>query len=204
MKSGPNLGTIKFKCNLKLSPELEEKLYIDIEKWRAIFFKMSLIGEYSTKKISFGNISKRLSGSNEFIITGAQTGQFPNLTGAQYTKVVKCDLKKLSLDAIGPTAPSAESVTHYSIYEKCTQVNAIFHVHHTELWSFLNKNQCDSIAKDVKHGTQEMGLACGDCIGTKSKGIMVLEGHQDGIISFGETIEDAGKIILETLKEARK
>jgi hypothetical protein len=31
-----------------------------------------------------------------------------------------------------------------------------------------------------------------------------MAGHQDGIIAYGSSTEEAGKIILETLKESKK
>lgn len=200
----PSEGVIKFKYNLKLSSPLKESLYIDIEKWRAILFKMNLIGEYPTEEVGFGNISKRLeTGSEEFIITGTQTGKHPHLTGGQYTHIKKCNLKKMSLDAIGPIAPSSESLTHYAIYSTCSQVNYIFHVHSKKLWNFMLDNDFLKTSKDIEYGTQEMALATKDCIEDKSSGIFAMEGHEDGIIAFATTAEAAGKVILDTVKQSR-
>ena len=79
-------GVIKFKFNLKLTKALNEELYIQLEKWRVIFHKMGLIGEYPTNKVGYGNLSKReVSGSDAFIITGTQTGKYANRNGSYYS-----------------------------------------------------------------------------------------------------------------------
>jgi ribulose-5-phosphate 4-epimerase/fuculose-1-phosphate aldolase len=201
----PSEGVIKFKFNLKMSSQIEESLYINLEKWRVILFKMNLIGEYPTEKVGFGNLSRKVDpAQNQFIITGTQTGKYPNLDGSQYTKVTKCDLQKMSIEAMGPIAPSSESLTHYAIYESCPQVNAIFHVHHNELWKFMLSNNYTKTANNINYGTQEMAHEAQKCIGKNLKGIFVMEGHQDGIIAYGHSVEEAGKIILETLKESKK
>ena len=204
MKNIPSEGVIKFKYNLKLSAPLNENLYIDIEKWRVILFKMNLIGEYPTEKVGFGNLSKRvIIAPEEFIITGTQTGKFAHLNGSQYTHIKKCNLKKMSLEAIGPVAPSSESLTHFAIYSTCPQVNYIFHIHNKDLWTYMLANDFSKTLKDVEYGTQQMALAAGDCIKNKSVGIFAMEGHEDGIVAFGNTAEATGKIILETVKQSK-
>ncbi len=204
MSTNQSEGVIKFKFNLKMSKEIDESYYLEIEKWRAILFKMRFIGEYPTQKVGYGNLSKRLVEKPEqFIISGTQTGKYPHLNGSQYTKVIKCDLRKMSLDALGPIAPSSESLTHFAIYHSCPQVNFIFHVHHSELWKYMLENQFDKTPENINYGTQEMADAAKACIKNKSQGIFVMAGHEDGIISYGKTAEEAGKILLDTLKSSK-
>lgn len=198
-------GVIKFKFTLKRSAPMEESLYLDLEKWRVILFKMGLIGEYQEEQVGYGNLSRKIVGSDDqFIITGTQTGKYPNLNGLQYTKVTKCNLSKMSVEASGPTAPSSESLTHFAIYSSCPHVNAIFHVHSSVLWKYMIDNNLDSTSENVSYGTQEMAQEAKLCIGNKKSGIFVMKGHQDGIISYGSSAEEAGKIILDTVKQSRK
>ena len=109
----------------------------------------------------------------------------------------------MSLDALGPIAPSSESLTHFAIYHSCPQVNFIFHVHHSELWKYMLENQFDKTPENINYGTQEMADAAKACIKNKSQGIFVMAGHEDGIISYGKTAEEAGKILLDTLKSSK-
>lgn len=197
-------GVIKFKFNLKLTKALNEELYIQLEKWRVIFHKMGLIGEYPTNKVGYGNLSKReVSGSDAFIITGTQTGKYANLNGSYYTKITKCDLQKMSLEAHGPIAPSSESLTHYGIYKNFSHINFVFHVHHEKLWKYMLANEYDRTPQDTPYGTQEMANQVKICIGHKEQGILAMAGHTDGVISYGKNAEQAGQILLETLKKTR-
>ena len=200
-----NEGVIKFKYSLKKSTALLPEEYLEIEKWRSILFRMNLIGEYKIEKVGYGNLSKRItSGKDAFIITGTQTGKYSNLDGSQYTKIVKCNQEKMFVEAIGPIAPSSESLTHYAIYHKVAHINYVFHVHHPQLWQFMLDNKMDATPENIDYGTKEMADFSANLIGKKESGIFVMAGHQDGIISYGKTAQEAGKILLDTLKNSRQ
>jgi ribulose-5-phosphate 4-epimerase/fuculose-1-phosphate aldolase len=197
-------GVIKFNYNLKLSKPLESSEYIDLEKWRVIFFKMKLIGEYQKEKVGYGNLSKKINPqSDQFIITGTQTGKYPNLTGSQYTQILKCNLKKMSVEVKGPIAPSSETLTHHAIYSTSNQINAIFHIHDSILWKYMIKEEMEATSTNVSYGTEKMGEEALKCIANKNSGIFVMKGHQDGVIAYGSSCEQAGKIILEIFKKSR-
>lgn len=193
-------GVIKFKLTLKRAPAPEMNQVIALEKWRALFFKLSLIGEYPIDKIGFGNLSSRLT-KTSFLITGSQTGHLAHLQAHHYTKVIDCDLKKGSVTAEGLIPPSSESLTHYGIYQANPAVQYVFHVHHQKLWELLKNGPYDSISEDVAYGTQEMAEAASALLWNKTSGIFVMKGHEDGIISYGTTAEDAGRIILELYRK---
>lgn len=197
-------GVIKFKYNLKLGSSIEQQLYIELEKWRVLLFKMGLIGEYPIEKVGYGNLSKKVDASNRFIITGTQTGRLSQLTGSHYTKVTKCDLHKMTVEATGPIAPSSESLTHYAIYSSCNQISTIFHIHNTALWNYMIQHDLEATEKNIGYGTFEMAEAAKKCIGNKTSGVFVMKGHQDGIISYGSSSEEAGKQILELIKQSKK
>ena len=97
-------GVIKFKLTLKRAPAPEMTQVIALEKWRALFFKLGLIGEYPIDKIGYGNLSSRLY-RKTFIITGSQTGHLAHLQAHHYSKVIECDLKKGSVTAEGLIPP---------------------------------------------------------------------------------------------------
>lgn len=198
-------GVIKFKFTLRKAPPLDEASYIELEKWRVILFKMKLIGEYQSEQLGYGNLSRKIAGTeNEFIITGTQTGKYANLSGLQYTKVLKCNLPKMNVEAAGPIAPSSESLTHSAIYNACPHINAIFHVHSNKLWQYMIDQSMDATSELVSYGTQEMADDAKRCIGNKKSGVFVMKGHQDGVIAYGTSIEEAGKILLDTFKQSRK
>jgi len=193
-------GIIKFKLTLKRAPAPELVQVIALEKWRAIFYKQGLVGEYPNEKIGYGNLSSRLQ-KKAFIITGSQTGHLPHLQAHHYTKVMDCDLKRGSVTAEGLIPPSSESLTHFGIYEANPTIQYVFHVHHQKLWEMLQNQNCDFIEENIHYGTQEMANAAYELLANKSSGVFVMKGHEDGIISYGTTAEDAGKNILELYRK---
>jgi ribulose-5-phosphate 4-epimerase/fuculose-1-phosphate aldolase len=193
-------GVIKFRLTLKRAPAPEQIQVIALEKWRALFYKLGLVGEYPTEKIGYGNLSSRLP-KKSFIITGSQTGHLAHLQAHHYTKVIECDLKKGSVTAEGLIPPSSESLTHYGIYEANPAIQYVFHVHHHKLWSLLQNGNFDAIDEGISYGTQEMANAAFDLLSNKSSGLFVMKGHEDGIISYGTTAEDAGKNLLDLYRK---
>lgn len=193
-------GIIKFKLTLKRAPAPEQAQFIALEKWRALFYKLTLIGEYPNEKIGYGNLSSRLP-KKAFIITGSQTGHLAHLQAHHYTKVIDCDLKKGLVSAEGLIPPSSESLTHYGIYEANPAIQYVFHVHHPKLWEILQNGDCDYISEDIQYGTQEMANAACTLLASKTSGIFVMKGHEDGIISYATTADDAGKNLLELYRK---
>jgi len=195
-------GVVKFKLSLKMAPALAAEDIIPVEKWRAILWRLGLVGEYPIEKVGYGNLSVRLPTPKAgFLITGTQTGQHPHLTRRQYTRVVSCDPTKNSVKAEGPIGPSSESLTHYAIYDSNPQINAIFHVHHRQMWERMIETGAESISDSISYGTIEMADAARGAIQGKDSGAFVMKGHQDGIIAYGTTPEEAGKILLKLYRE---
>jgi hypothetical protein len=194
-------GVIKFSYTLKRTTAPLPLEYLELEKWRVILYRMGLIGEYKDEKVGFGNLSRVIDQNNqEFIITGTQTGRFPNLAAQHYCKVIFCDLKKMKVRAEGLIAPSSESLTHFAIYQVSPKIKYVFHVHHHELWVRMLSEGHDHTPDNVSYGTEKMALAAKECIKDKTSGIFAMAGHEDGIIAYGTTAEEAGKEILEMYK----
>lgn len=195
-------GVIKFKLTLKKAAPLQADEVLPLEKWRAILWRLGLIGEYPIEKIGYGNISQRLPNpKNAFVISGTQTGQLPHLRREHYSRVMSCDLQKNAVHAEGPIAPSSESLTHYGIYESNPQITAIFHVHHAVLWERMIEKAEPSISADIPYGTKEMAEASKSLIAGSDQGLFVMKGHQDGIIAYGPSTEVAGRLLLKLYKE---
>lgn len=200
MNANRDEGVIKFKLTLKRAPAPEMIQVIALEKWRALLFKLGLIGEYPIDKIGYGNLSSRLQ-KKSFIITGSQTGHLAHLQAHHYTKVIDCDLKKGSVTAEGLIPPSSESLTHFAIYEANPSIQYVFHVHHHKLWNLLQDGDYDFISEDVPYGSQEMAEAAAELLKNKTSGLFVMKGHEDGFVSYGTSAEEAGKVILDLYRK---
>lgn len=201
MRNPLDEGVVKFSYTLKRTRAPHTDEYLELEKWRVILYRMGLIGEYKEERVGYGNLSRLTDSVNkEFIITGTQTGRFANLQAQHYSKVIQCDLKRMKVKAEGLIAPSSESLTHFAIYQVSPEIKYVFHIHHHELWVRMLSEKYDRTPEDVSYGTEAMANAAKECIGDKTTGIFAMAGHEDGIISFGKTAEEAGRIILDIYK----
>lgn len=195
-------GYIKYQCNWIKSESIDLNRIAELNKWRNKLYQLGLIGEYDNG-IGFGNISIRDSQSKQFIISGTQTGNLPTLKEQHYTTVTHFDLEQNSLTCYGPIKASSESLTHATLYQVDPEVNAIIHVHNLELWQKL-MYKVPTTKKNVSYGTPEMAKEIirlfkqDNLIDTK---ILVMSGHEEGVISFGKNIEEAANILLDKYNE---
>lgn len=193
-------GVIKFNCKLIKEELLNSDLLIELNFWRNKMFDLGLIG-VNEEGIGYGNMSTRFSG-NQFIITGSATGRFNKLLNEHYTKVVKYDLEKNSLIAAGRIIASSESLTHAVLYECDQSVNVVIHIHNKDLWLKL-LDKIPTTNKSVEYGTPAMAkemVRLYNESNLKNQKILVMAGHEDGIISFGKDFNEAGNVLLEALK----
>ena len=67
-----------------------------------------------------------------------------------------------------------------------------------ELWKKW-KNKLPTTSKSIAYGTPEMAFGLQDCLKSKpgSKGIIIMGGHAEGIIAFGNDFEEIAKLLDE-------
>ncbi len=192
-------GYIKFHCNWIKSEPVAEEIINDLNHWREKLFNLGLIGAYQNG-IGYGNLSIRID-NDSFLITGTATGHLTNLTTNHFTKVTSYSFEKNSLNCTGPIKASSESLTHAAIYESENNINAVIHVHSKVLWNRL-RNSVPATAPNIEYGTSQMAEEIKRLFKQTNvfeEKILVMTGHEDGIITFGKTIEEAGNIILKYL-----
>jgi L-ribulose-5-phosphate 4-epimerase len=191
---------IKFICRWMDEKPLDYKVLKDLNTWRSRLYQAGLIGVYDSG-IGYGNISMRYK-RDKFIITGTATGKFKKLNSRHYTQVTAYNVEKNRVTTVGPIKASSESLTHAVLYECDSTINAVFHVHHLGLWKKL-MHVAPTSKKNVEYGTtsmaREMARLFKDTALAKEK-ILVMAGHEEGIITFGETLVEAGEKILAQLK----
>lgn len=193
-------GYIKFNCLWEKTDPVPEEIISDINYWRDVMYRKKLIGMYPDG-IGFGNISIRLSGKT-FLISGTATGGIEKLNAGHYVKVEDYDLKKNELTCRGPVKASSESLSHAVIYECSPETMAVIHIHNFELWEKL-LHHFPTTAKEIPYGTPEMAMEIKRLFSetkvTEEK-IIVMEGHPEGIITFGKTPEEAGSVLLSLME----
>ncbi len=191
-------GYIKYQCNWIKSEPLSLNEIAELNQWRNQLYELGLIGEYDDG-IGFGNISIRYYQPGQFIISGTQTGNLSTLNEHHYTRVTNFNLERNFLTCCGPIQASSESLTHATLYQANPTVNAVIHVHHLQLWENL-MYKVPTTDKNVSYGTPEMAkeilrLFREDNL-MKTK-ILVMSGHEEGIICFGKNLQEAGNILLD-------
>lgn len=194
-------GYIKFDINWEMGNPLSDVKLSDLMVWRDKMCDLGLIGFYEDHQVGYGNISVKTA--NGFIISGTQTGHLPLLKDEHYTLVDEYNISKNSLHCIGPVKASSESLTHAAIYECSSDIKAIIHIHHKYFWN-NSLNKIPTSSAQVPYGTPDMAKEIFRLYketSLSSDKIMNMAGHEEGIISFGKTLAEAGKIIETHFKQ---
>ena len=191
-------GYIKFKCLWSNEPiAIPGSVFRSLNLWREKLCGLSLIGMYENG-IGFGNISVK-NDDDSFFITGSATGGKPVLELCDYAMVDNWDFERNQLHCIGETKASSESLTHAAIYESNNNVRSVIHVHSMCIWkNFLDK--LPSTGEEILFGTPEMAIGIKNLLKNKDnirKGIVVMGGHEEGILTFGKDLDEAGDRILK-------
>ena len=188
---------IKFKCNWEAKAISEQIDLEEINNWTAYLKRELLIG-VDSNGVGYGNVSIR-QGQRTFLITGTQTARYTDLKHEHYSVVEKYDFLANSIDCHGLTQASAESLSHAIVYETNKEINAVVHVHSNHLWEkFIHKLPT---TEDVPYGTPEMAFAIQKLIKSNEmkSGLVIMAGHQDGILAFGATLKEAVLNILAVI-----
>ncbi len=180
----------------------------EINAWRTISVRLDLIGQTPERydNIGFGNISQRISPhSDQFIISGTQTGHIEHLSPEHYCLIVKAEPHKNRLQSCGLCKPSSESLTHASIYAQDTAIQAVIHAHSPEIWKHTVALGLPHTSADVPYGTVEMATAVEQLFqsGNLSQtSIFTMLGHEDGVVAFGTNMRAAAWELINCLSQA--
>jgi L-ribulose-5-phosphate 4-epimerase len=190
-------GVIKFNLTWEKVSLGDFFGFKELNFWRQTLFSLGLIGAYENG-VGYGNLSVRVPSSNSFVITGSATGNLSELSGEHYSKVTEFDFSKNWIKCEGEIKASSESLTHAAIYSALPKVNSVFHIHNKNLWITLI-HKFPSTESNITYGTKEMAKSVGalvsDNIILKEK-IFAMGGHEDGVVTFGDSVDAAGKALL--------
>lgn len=195
-------GVIKYdRSNFSPCEGLMASEYHDLEYWRKKLYQMNLIGEYEEAKVGFGNMSVvqdytefTESSHPQFVITGTQTGKYKDLDGTHYTRVLDYEVDHLKIKMMGSIEASSEALTHAAIYSANSNIKAVFHIHSNEIWLKMIADGSDKTCASIPYGTVEMAHATMKCISKKDAGVFCMHGHEDGIVIYGRSLEEAGEL----------
>lgn len=198
-------GVIKYQLHHTDTPLDNTIALAELNAWRMIMYKLNLIGQNSSRYegYGFGNISQRLLCSDlQFIISGTQTGHLDVLKRSDYCQVTQAFPQKNSLVSHGKTKPSSEALTHASVYLQSPKIQAVIHVHCPEIWQQTNTLKLAHTAENIPYGTPEMADAVTQLFKTKDwqeTGVFTMRGHEDGVVAFGQSLNQAGSALISQL-----
>ncbi|MEX1099470.1 MAG: hypothetical protein WEB87_03520 [Bacteriovoracaceae bacterium] len=202
MSSKDKMVDSQIKRVFKKASPIEEEVYIELEKWRALFFKMGLFSKSQSDLVSYSQLSKRLSGAEHFIITGENTQKSAHLSGQQYAKVTKLDEQRKLIEAQGTIPPPPQAWWHGKLFLRLDRASALFQIDNESLVKRLaGQNSLRLEAKDLKSaGLEELKKEAAK----NNAGIFLFEAEKTCAFVWGSSVEAAGKLALEELKLARK
>jgi hypothetical protein len=191
-------GYTKYHCDWRQTPALPAELIVELNTWRNRLYHEGLIGYYKRHGVGYGNVSIREGDSNQFIVSGTQTGHIAHTDETHYSRVTACDIETNHVSCEGPVQASSEALTHAAIYALDPAILAVVHVHDHGLWHRL-MFRVPSTSYGVAYGTPEMAREFVRLYRETEfarEGIAQMAGHEDGVITFGRSIGIAAQRAL--------
>jgi L-ribulose-5-phosphate 4-epimerase len=199
--------------DIQLSPPRYFAVASQLGAWRLILNSLRLVGRdhHLYDGVGYGNLSGRIGpfpgprGARAFLITGTQTGELQCMSLDQLALVTRYEIEKNSVQSRGLIRPSSESMTHGAVYEIGGQIRYVFHAHSEVIWRNRAALRLPTTHKLIEYGTPEMAQDVRRLVNHErllDRQIFAMGGHEDGIVSFGRTPEEAGSQLIATLAEA--
>lgn len=188
---------IKFSCERVAAEITSFGGLAELNAYRRNLFDLHLIG-VDPDGIGFGNLSVRDGATANFYITGSATGGIHELALAECAKVVACDFETNRVRYEGSAIPSSESPTHAAIYKSDATAGAVIHCHDSKLWTAL-LTQGPTTSKAAGYGTPQLAYEIMELFkhtDVQSRKIVVMAGHERGIVTFGKDLEEAFAVLM--------
>ena len=206
-------GVIKFDLKFTPEPPLPPEDLREINAWRRILHLLGLTGQDPERYdgLGYGNISRLLEPFDApaprrmFVISGTQTGGLRDLNEEHYALVTECEPERNRVVAEGPIRPSSEALTHGALYQADSSLRFIMHVHSPEIWRRARELGVPLTDEKAAYGTPDMAAEVRRVLGEPSVRdgrIFAMGGHEDGLVAFGRTAEEAGTVLVNLLARA--
>lgn len=195
-------GVTQFQLDFNEAPPLAENLLSVLNAWRRILYQLGLNGRDPARYggLAYGNVSQRIGSG--FAISGTQTGGIPDLTVFDYSMVSAFDIESNTVKAEGPLPPSSEAMTHGAAYQAHPDIQVVLHAHAPMIWQNADALDLQSTESNIGYGTPAMALAIGLFLSQDPFTVLVMGGHEDGVLATGRTPSDAAHRLLDTLARA--
>ena len=196
-------AVIKFQFDHESVPACDPSDIAEMERWRRELRTRQFLGQHPDRYegLGYGNLSARLR-DGTVLITGSQTGCLDALTTAHYVRILEFDPEQNRVRSRGLGKPSSETLTHMAVYQSVSGARYVFHTHCPKLWRAAKRLKLPITDPDAKCGSPEIFYSVVELLRDQdlcSRGILSMGGHEDGILTWGETADDAGFALLRFL-----
>ncbi|MEL6590147.1 MAG: class II aldolase/adducin family protein, partial [Bacteroidota bacterium] len=193
-------GYIKYQLHWQEKNAFPESCWQELSHYRQLFYQENFIGWDNELEVGFGNLSLKAQQTDVgFYISGTQTGGLPKLDQRHFCRVDRYDIDANQLWCSGPIKASSESLTHAAVYEANPHYQAVVHIHHRGMWEYFF-DHLPTTSLQAAYGTPEMARAIQAYISESSNPpsqLVIMGGHQDGILAFGMNMECCKMILWE-------
>lgn len=196
-------GYIQFACDWEPIEAVNYDRLSELIRWRRLLFEERLVG-VDSHGVGYGNMSERIDTTDSFVITATQTGHLDELDASHFAIVTECDIRQNRIKCRGAIKASSESLSHAILYQAESAVGAVIHVHDAESWHRL-RGRVPTTDPAAEAGTVAMADEIERLMRStdlKSRRVLVMGGHPDGLISFGRNIADAAAVMLRACGRA--
>jgi L-ribulose-5-phosphate 4-epimerase len=209
-------GVLKFSAEHRrepLPPHRYGELACRLVAWREILSRTGLIGQDPQRYggFGYGNLSARVGapsaprGRRAFLVTATQTSGKEAVGLGDFCVVETWDRRANRVGSRGPAMPSSESLTHGAVYDLGSHIRFVFHGHSPVLWRRAEALRLPVTDRRAAYGTPEMAREVERLYRSSTLReiqILAMGGHEDGVIVFGRTAEEAGQVLLRHLARA--
>ena len=194
-------GVIKYQLNYQRKAVLTAADITQLNSWRYIMLQLGMLGQTAERydNYGFGNISQRFRLGHQFMISGTQTGGITNMVADDYALVTACQPQKNQIEATGATQPSSEAMTHGQLYQLSDDINFVIHAHCPQIWRQASELGLPQTRADVPYGTVAMADEVARLFvdtDVLQQGFFTMAGHEDGVVAFGCSAEQAGRRLI--------
>ena len=214
--TAPSEGVTKFDATHQATPLPARRfgaLAAHLTAWRTILARLGGIGQDPLRYdgAGYGNVSARVGpfpgrrGARPFIVSGTQTGGLKCLTLQHYCLVERYNAERNQVQSQGTIRPSSESMTHGALYDLSPRIRVVLHIHCADIWTRRAHLKLPTTRPGVDYGTVEMAQEMrrlAQQTGMLDSRIFAMDAHEDGIVAFGHTADEAGQALLSVLAKA--
>lgn len=203
-------GVIKFQMDFAPAPPVNAAEVTELNAWRKLLVLLKVLGQDDARYAGygFGNISRALSHAGtatqtrSFLITGTQTGAISDLLPEHLVVVDGCFPEENRIVAHGPLPPSSEAMTHGGLYALSPEIQWVMHGHSPVIWHAAASLCLPTTDPAIPYGTPEMSYEMNRlwrASDLRERHILSMGGHEDGIVTFGSTAQEAFQPWIDSL-----